>query len=860
MAEQQLSKQQLASKIWKMACKLRSKMDANEYKNYILGFIFYKFLSEQEEHYLAAELEVPEDQIEESLANSEIGALIKRELGYYIAYRNLFSTWLKKRSDFRLSDVTAALNSFRDNIGSSHQDVFKGIFNTLDGSALINLGKNDTERTNAIYDIMNLIKDIPMDGKQGYDVLGFVYEYLISNFAASGGKKAGEFYTPHEVSVLMSEIVANHLKDCDEIKIYDPTSGSASLLINIGNSISKYLGDKDKIKYYAQEFNQSAYDLTRMNLVMKGIKPDNIVARQGDTLADDWPYFDDTHAYQPLTNLDAVVSNPPYSQPWSSKGKENDARFQRYGLAPESKADYAFLLHCLYHLRQGGIMTIVLPHGVLFRGGEEAKIRQALIEDNNIDAIIGLPANIFFGTGIPTIIMVLKKGQREDDVLIIDASKDFIKSGTKNVLRACDIKKISDTYIERKETEKYSRRVSRAEIRQNDYNLNIPRYVDSSEKPESVDIYATMFGGIPKSEIDDLNDVFAVFPSLKDELFTSSETPYVDIKCDDVKKTIEENSDVVKYKEKFGKAFDGFDGFLKELLVDNLSDIDVVHEETKIAEEVFSRLKGIPLIDKYAAYQILDDNWNVISSDREFIKEDGVEAIMKVDTEYSFMKKGGREDYFPVGLKGRILPFELVQSICFAAELETIKAKRSELESISGQYEELMDSVPEEERDNFLNDDGDAFDSKKVDERARKLLKDKSVPEKDSADEVVLAVSKLMGQEKILRKAIKDGTEKLEKDTIERIKGMTLDDAISLLVEKWISPIVGAISAMPGTIIGSLEKKVAYLSGKYARTYVSLEKEISEAESSLADMLDDLTGDEYDLMGLKELQKILKGE
>ena len=314
------------------------------------------------------------------------------------------------------------------------------------------------------------------------------------------------FYTPHEVSLLMSEIVADHLKDRNEIKIYDPTSGSGSLLINIGASAAKYMPDANRIRYYAQELKSNTYNLTRMNLVMRGIIPDNIVTRNADTLEEDWPYFDESDpaaTYEPLY-VDAVVSNPPYSQQWDPKGKENDPRYARYGIAPKSKADYAFLLHELYHLKPDGIMTIVLPHGVLFRGGEEGKIRTNLIENDNIEAIIGLPANIFYGTGIPTIIMVLRQKREDNNVLIIDASKGFEKVGKSNKLRACDIRKIVDTVTHKLSIDKYSRLVSKEEIRKNDYNLNIPRYVDSSEETESWDLYASMFGGVPKYELNAL--------------------------------------------------------------------------------------------------------------------------------------------------------------------------------------------------------------------------------------------------------------------------------------------------------------------------------------------------------------------
>lgn len=471
-----MNKQQLANKIWESANKMRSKIEANEYKDYILGFIFYKYLSDTEVKWLR-ENDFTDDDIRAlSEEDADTVEYIQKNVGYFIGYDNLYSTWLEKGREFDVSDVTDALSAFSRLISPTHKKVFENIFRTLE-TGLSKLGDSSGARTKAINGLLQLIKDIPMDGKQDYDVLGYIYEYLIGQFASNAGKKAGEFYTPHEVSLLMSEIVANHLKGKNEIKIYDPTSGSGSLLINIGRSVSKYVNDDNNIKYYAQEYKGNTYNLTRMNLVMRGIKPDNIVTRNGDTLEDDWPYFDDNDpicTYNPLY-VDAVVSNPPYYQAWDPTNKENDPRYARFGLAPKGKADYAFLLHDLFHIKPDGIMTIVLPHGVLFRGGEEGEIRKNLIENNHIDAIIGLPANIFYGTGIPTIIMVLKKKRKNTDVLIIDASKGFVKDGKNNKLRASDIKRIADTVIKRDSIDKFSRVVSIEEIRSNEYNLNIPR-------------------------------------------------------------------------------------------------------------------------------------------------------------------------------------------------------------------------------------------------------------------------------------------------------------------------------------------------------------------------------------------------
>lgn len=341
-----MNKQQLASKIWESANKMRSKIEANEYKDYILGFMFYKFLSDKELSFLEAN-EFAQSDIEAlTEEDAETVEFIKNGIGYFIAYDDLFSTWLNKGLDFTVADVRDALSAFSRHIHSSHKKVFDGIFKTLE-TGLSKLGDNSNSQTKAISDLLQLIKVIPMNNKQDYDVLGFIYEYLIGSFAANAGKKAGEFYTPHEVSVLMSEIIAHHLKDQSEIKIYDPTSGSGSLLINIGSSVAKYVNDANKIKYYAQELKENTYNLTRMNLVMRGILPANIVARNADTLEDDWPFFEDNdpiNTYEPLY-VDAVVSNPPYSQAWDPANKDADPRYKEFGLAPKTKADYAFLLH-----------------------------------------------------------------------------------------------------------------------------------------------------------------------------------------------------------------------------------------------------------------------------------------------------------------------------------------------------------------------------------------------------------------------------------------------------------------------------------------------------------------------------------
>lgn len=765
-------------------------------------------------------------------------------------------------SDFSVGNVRDALSAFNRLISPTHKKVFDGIFKTLE-TGLAKLGTDSGSQTKAVKELIKLINDIPMDDKQDYDVLGFIYEYLISNFAANAGKKAGEFYTPHEVSILMSEIIANHLKDRDEIKIYDPTSGSGSLLINIGQSVAKHINDKNRIKYYAQELKENTYNLTRMNLVMRGILPDNIVTRCGDTLEDDWPYFDDNdkeNTYEALTNLDAVVSNPPYSQKWDPTGKKSDPRFNGYGLAPKTKADYAFLLHDLYHLRAGGIMTIVLPHGVLFRGGDEAVIRKNLIENNNIDAIIGLPANIFFGTGIPTIIMVLKKNRSNDDILIIDASKGFVKEGKNNKLRARDIKKIVDCYESRADIEKFSRKISRDEIRKNDYNLNIPRYVDSSEEADKVDVYATMFGGIPTAEIEhECSKEFNAFRTLKNELFTISDMPYVQAKTDSVKETIENNDDVVKFKNEFKLAFNGFDYFLYDTLIGGMETITIAKAETVIADDIFRRMEGLPLVDEYEAYQILDDNWKTISTDLEMIQTEGKEAIIKVDPNMVTKKKDGKESEVQDGFVGHIIPFELVKQTYLKEYLEQINDIENQLSGIQSKYEEFIEAIPEDEKSgDFLSEDNTAFVPKEVAKVTKQYSKGKK-PEEGSVDEILVQVNVLINKEKELKKQVKELNIELDKKAIAKIENLTEEEQVELLKLKWIAPILVGIENIPGTVISSLTSKVTKLSKKYEETMVDLSDKIESSEKELCAMLDDLTGDEFDIEGLQEFKKLLGG-
>ena len=849
-----MNKQQLANKIWESANKMRSKIEANDYKDYILGFIFYKFLSEKQTQFLKQN-EFSDEDIKKELneSNTDTVAFIQDNLGYFISYRDLFSTWLESGADFDVSNVRDALSAFSRHI--KQKKVFEDIFTTLE-TGLSKLGSSAAQQTKAVKDLLYLINDIPMNGKQDYDVLGFIYEYLIGMFAANAGKKAGEFYTPHEVSLLMSEIIAEHLKDRTEIQIYDPTSGSGSLLINIGQSIAKHSNKQDQIKYYAQELKQNTYNLTRMNLVMRGIKAHNIFTRNADTLEDDWPYFDEadpSNTYQVL-HVDAVVSNPPYSQAWDPAHKENDPRYSRFGLAPKTKADFAFLLHDLYHLKPDGIMTIVLPHGVLFRGGEEEKIRKALIEQNHIDAIIGLPANIFFGTGIPTVILVLRQKRVNTDILVIDASKGFIKVGKNNKLQASHIRRIVDTVVHRRDVEKFAKVVSLEEIKAQGYNLNIPRYVNSNEEAESWDIYATMFGGIPQAEIDRLHHYWTAFPSLKSALFEpKTQQGYWQLKqSENIAEQIQQNTDVQEFIQQYQTAFNGYRHYLAQQLIQEES-FNTAQRKEILSADLFQRLNGITLIDPYLAYQCFDDHWQMIATDLEILHTEGKFALKQVDPNMVIKKKEGKDTEVQEGWCGHILPFTLVQQTFLSEKLTVLQQKENRLNEISGELEALLGELNEEDKaSEAINENGDAFVGKEI----AKALKNAEGEFKT----VLTTAKKLLEEEKSLKKQLKDDNESLHLETKDFIETLSDEQAEQLQKMKWIEPLVNELNALPTQLINELSKKIQTLSDKYGETLLEIEEKLSQSQKELAAMLSLLHGNESDMLGSKAWQKMLSGE
>ncbi|WP_210880027.1 type I restriction-modification system subunit M [Roseovarius autotrophicus] len=485
MTEEQ--KKKLEQKLWDIANTLRGKMNADEFRDYILGFIFFKYLSERMHlyandvlkqdgiDYLSVNEATPDGQtILAAVSEASVDAL-----GYFLRPSELFSQIAKRGSkpgQFILADLTKILNNIqRSTMGTESEDDFDNLFEDLDLTST-KLGRTEEAKNTLIARVLTHLDEIDFQLDQAdSDVLGDAYEYLIGQFASGAGKKAGEFYTPQQVSTILARIVTTgktRLKS-----VYDPACGSGSLLLRVAK-------EADVSEFFGQEMNRTTYNLARMNMILHGVHYRNFDLKQEDTLE---------HPQHDGLRFEAVVANPPFSAKWSSNPiLLSDDRFSQYGrLAPASKADFAFVQHMLHHLDDNGTMAVILPHGALFRGGAEGHIRQYLIKDRNwLDAVIGLPANIFYGTTIPTCILVFRKCRETEDVLFVDASGCFEKAKNQNVLRNSDVDRIVAAFRGRAVEARFSHRAARAEIEENDYNLNIPRYVDTFEAEAEVDLAA----------------------------------------------------------------------------------------------------------------------------------------------------------------------------------------------------------------------------------------------------------------------------------------------------------------------------------------------------------------------------------
>lgn len=517
MAEQENGKD-LISVLWNGADILRSKMDANEYKDYLLGIVFYKYLSDsflikvydliydEKPDTLKTALDAYKEILQDESAE-ELKEQIKLECHYVIEPELTYTSFADaaRNNMFNREQLQKAFNNIEQS-----DSLFQDLFTDIDLYSN-RLGTGDQKQSDTISSLIKEIDKADLLNSDA-DVLGNAYEYLIGQFASETGKKAGEFYTPQAVSKIITRIAIDGQETKKGLSVYDPCMGSGSLLLNA----KKYSNEPAYIRYYGQELMTSTYNLARMNMFLHGVTPDNQKLRNGDTLDGDWPTGEET-------DFNMVLMNPPYSAKWSAApGFLQDERFSDYGvLAPKSKADYAFLLHGLYHLKSNGTMAIVLPHGVLFRGAAEGKIREKLLRSGNIYAVMGLPANLFYNTSIPTCIIVLKKHRDGRDVLFIDASKKFDKGKKQNTMTDKHIDEILDLYKKRETVDKEAYLASFEDIEKNDFNLNIPRYVDNFEQEEQIDIN-TLLADMKKTD-DEIEKVQGEFLSLLKNLTSEDE-------------------------------------------------------------------------------------------------------------------------------------------------------------------------------------------------------------------------------------------------------------------------------------------------------------------------------------------------
>ncbi|PUB29450.1 type I restriction enzyme M protein [Elizabethkingia sp. YR214] len=500
--------QKLGKTLWEIADQLRGAMNADDFRDYMLSFLFLRYLSDNYEASAKKELgpdypQLPKDDHRTALSVwyknnpddvSEFEKQMRRKVHYVIEPDYLWSNIAEMARTHNGELIKILGKGFKFIENESFEGNFQGLFSEINLNSE-KLGKNDTERNKKLCTIITKISEGIAKFSTKTDILGDAYEYLIGQFAAGSGKKAGEFYTPQPISEILSKIVILDSQDPKTgpknklDKILDFACGSGSLLLNVKKQL--YDQNKGQIgKIYGQEKNITTYNLARMNMLLHGVKDTEFQIHHGDTLVNDWDMLNEMNPAKKM-EFDAIVANPPFSLSWEpTDTTSDDFRFKNYGVAPKSAADFAFLLHGFHFLSQEGTMAIILPHGVLFRGGAEQRIRTKLLTENNIDTVIGLPSSLFFSTGIPVCILILKKCKKHDDVLFINASADenFEKGKRQNHLREEDIEKIVNTYKNRLDEDRYSRKVSMSEIEKNDYNLNISRYVSTAVAEEKIDL------------------------------------------------------------------------------------------------------------------------------------------------------------------------------------------------------------------------------------------------------------------------------------------------------------------------------------------------------------------------------------
>lgn len=794
-----IKKSELYSSLWASCDELRGGMDASQYKDYVLVMLFLKYISDKWAGQPYAPIIIPEGASFKDMValkgKPDIGDQINKKIIAPIAEAN------------RLSDMP------------DFNDVSK-----------LGSGKEMVDRlTNLIAIFERKELDFSKNRAEGDDLLGDAYEYLMRHFATESGKSKGQFYTPAEVSRTMAKIIGiDQVKSDTDITVYDPTCGSGSLLLRVGNEA------KSNVTLYGQEKESATAGLARMNMILH----DNPTAeiKQGNTLVR--PLFEE---HGNLKTFDFVVANPPFSDKRWSNGMnlpddEPYNRFRDYGLPPSKNGDYSYLLHIIRSLKRNGKGTCILPHGVLFRGNAEAEIRKNLVKKGYLKGIIGLPQNLFYGTGIPACIIVVDKenANNRKGIFMVNAGKGFIKDGNKNRLREQDIHKIADMFNKQIEVAGYSRMVSYAEIEENEYNLNIPRYIDNQEKEDIQDIEAHLLGGIPNADIDELRKYWEVYPNLKSTLFEPDERQgYCNLKIDNeqIKEVIFSHEEFVDFRKRMDSLFDEWKQstveYLKSLEAGNQPK-DVIYA---ISENLLQQYNNKPLISKYDMYQHLMNFWNeVMQDDCYIIAADG----WKAET-YRIIVENKQKKKVDKGWTCDLIPKQLVVNRFFQPERQALEDLEAEKERIGAELTEL-----EEENS---GDEGYFTEMEKVNKgniqaRIKELKGDSDIEEEM---EVLNKYLELLVDQTKTNKQIKDAEKELDNKLYAKYLELTIDEIKTLVVDdKWMHSIEARISGEIDQISRALAGRIKELAERYETPLPDIDFDLTNLENKVSEHLEKL--------------------
>lgn len=794
-----VKKSELYSSLWASCDALRGGMDASQYKDYILTLLFVKYVSDKFKGVAYGDIDVPKggsfDDMLALIGNKNIG----EEMDKIIA-------------------KLAKANNLRGVIDNAH-------FNDNE-----KLG-NGKEMVDKLSELLCIFRDqmpnFSNNRVDGDDIIGDAYEYLMRKFATQSGKSKGQFYTPAEVSRVLAKVVGIENAKSNETTLYDPACGSGSLLIRAAEAAPV------DVTIYGQEKDVTTAGLARMNLVLHNRATAEIKGGYS-TFSD--PQYKNPDDDGELRQFDFAVVNPPFSDKNWTHGLKEYGRFDGYGARPPQKnGDFAWLLHIIKSLKRHGKAAIILPHGVLFRGNAEATIRQSIIDRGYIKGIIGLPANLFYGTGIPACVIVIDKenADERDGIFMIDASHDFIKDGNKNRLRERDIYKIVTTFNEQITTDsKYARFVPNDEIKiKNDYNLNIPRYIDSSENEDLQSIDGHLRGGIPKTDVDSLSLYWDAFPNLKAELFKPLRDGFYSLAIhkDAIHDTIYGDSDFSAYADKVENAFENWkskvDGKLR--IIDGSTKPKLLIDE--MAEQILKEYESVILVDKYDAYEVLLSYWNETMSDDVYLLiQDGYKAIRDIEVFYKVTKKkDGKKQKKETGWDGKLVPKILVIEMFFSADKKVIDDTETILASMQAELDEMIENAEEDSVINNVLKKNGKIDRKELNYQLKILL---------NGDDIVVLkrLHKLLVKVENSNKVLKDLHTKLDKKTREQYAKLNDDQCMELLLNrKWYCSLVKGVYQLYTSVSHRIAERVTELAERYEQTMPELENEVADLESKV---------------------------